>query len=376
LNLAKNFSKNYLTTAETNPLSALALPGYPFFISAIGQNSQLAVIIIQIILTPFIALAMTRIILSNRGTQYTLPVFTICLIETSLLVQSFTILTETLFTFCSIGGFYFLNQARNEFRIKEIGLATIFFSFAAILRPVGVILILLFLFGLILKFFNQKTMLVLFVSALIINGLWVGRNFAIYDVPSISYIDSHNLHYYEGAGAVSHEKNIPLLEVQRKESDRMLKIIGTAPSLKMRHTYQRQRGIDLILENKKGFLEMHIIGVFKILAGPGQGEMMKVLSQGERVQAEKNYEKIILYLMVFITLTILTLAIIGGYKAKLSPIEKLMTLQLLLTLLITSGSQAYSRFRTPIAPIICYFASIGLIKLIEIFKSRRLSIMQ
>lgn len=82
--------------------------------------------------------------------------------------------------------------------------------------------------------------------------------------------------YYEGAAALSKKEGISLLEAQTRESQRESKILRSNASLKEVVDYRISRGIELVIENPRGLLLVHIEGIGKILFGPGVAKARKL----------------------------------------------------------------------------------------------------
>jgi len=372
LKLSELFPSSYASTIDPYllELSLLRTPGYPIFLWIFHGNPiyiAIAQSVIQILIA-YMAVLIYRKIQINSSRTYERATFILVNLETSLTVHSFFLLSEVLFSlFVICFVYFFLKYLQNESKI--ISKAFVFASIAVIaiitIRPIGIIFLAYFpLAALFSKKWLKVGLLLLVMLSWI--GFWSSYNHSRAGIFVYSTIQNHNLLMYEGAGAKAIDTSRPLYEVQRQELGLRNETLRNTSDINSIDSYSQSRGIELIANHAKGFLEMHIIGILKILFGPNQGEAIRFLSNGERTKAETNAEKILLLGMVILTFLIGLFGLLSASttlfsNSALGEISRLI----LLFLVASGGAQAYGRFRAPLAAFLVISSIIFLAKILE-----------
>jgi 4-amino-4-deoxy-L-arabinose transferase-like glycosyltransferase len=365
LALSSNFREAFL---ENSPdLLALSIrrpPGYPFILSLLDSNTFYVGLLqhIMVIALSAITIALCKILTENSQIAHAAGI--LILIEPSLFVEASVTLSEVAFVFFSTSAIYFtLKVPADQFSLHSSLYAGLLFTAAMFCRPIGIILILVFLVLLLFNLprinWNHITILTL-IS--VFYGIWVFRNFFLASIPEFSSQQSHNLHLWEGSGASAFARNLSIDEVHEFEASLMKSKIGDQPSISEEASYRTNRGMYLILNNFPSFLLMHTVGIGKILLGPGQGEFMSFVSNGRITRSSNSLEHLSVYCLALLTILIFAFFVIGFIRSLKSKKDKFLPLNvfLLLNLIFSSGFQAYSRFRVPISPIMCCYAAIGM----------------
>lgn len=355
LRLSEAFPNSFFNSSDSSlqELSLLRTPGYPIFLWILNDN-PIAVALTQSLVQIFMAyisILIFREIAHNPNKKYEKTIFVLVNLESSLVVHSLYLLGDLLFSFfVSLFMLFFIKYIKRKQFSKRIFLAVSLVMITAItIRPIGVILLIyLPLIGIFTREFKRVSLLLGILIVWI--GAWSGYNLIRADIFVYSTIQNHNLLMYEGAGAKAMSQQIDLKVSQKQELLLRDKKVGVNATLSEIDSYSFKRGIELIKENFGSFLKLHGIGILKILFGPNQGETIRFISDGNRVKAESDIERILVAtfsLFAFILGTVSICAItyflfsngIGRWIASIS----------IIFIIFSSGSQAYGRFRAPLA---------------------------
>ncbi len=352
LDLASDFHQNYVSPGLLpNPDAFYVTPGYPLFLSLLSALEIWQIIFIQFCilgLTQFLCYRILKNLFQPRIALLGLAIF---LLESSTNVESFHILTETLFGIFFLAFLYFFSKRTNS-KLNPI-IAGGLLGISLLIRPVAQILIV----ALVATFLfakQKKNIAICLVLSVAILSSWLIRNNNVFGIPQLSGIQSLNLLYYEGAGASSIAKSQTLEKTQTLEGAREASSLGEAPNLIDIVHYRQNRGIALIKQNFLGFVELHAKGSVKILLGPGSATIDEIVRQMPFGTFPGS-----IYKFFSITLSLL-LALFSFYAIWLLIRDKQRTgkyfhvfvaLSFLLLLVSSAGANAYSRFRVPLVPL-------------------------
>ena len=361
--LAQNFTDAYETSNSSNPyLSFRRTPIYPLFLNLFSQgNGLFASLLTQQILSIGIVLLTWLLCRRLFSEKIAWVAALLTVVETSLLTSSFMLLSEILFTFLFLAGIYLFVYAQAS-RLQGVtyALSGVFFGLSALTRPIGIAIMLILLLHLLLTkdIKRFKSLITVGVTAIPII-FWSIRNFLSIGVFDVSSIQSHNLHLFEGSGSKAYRLGIPLDEVHAMEKNIMNQTIGENFTLQEEQRYRTTRGLTLIIENFPWFIKMHLIGAMKLLIGPGQGDSLSFLTNGKVFSATETWQYFLVGALLSITLAITIMAAYGLFrKNQLS--QPIVLISIVVIITMSSGIQAYSRFRAPIAPLLCIFAAVGI----------------
>jgi len=361
--LAENFTQAYSLDDSTNPyLSFRRTPIYPLFLKVLMQgDSLLGPLIAQQIISLAIT-CLTWLIAKKMFSEKTAWIAALLTsVETSILTSSFMILSEILFTFIFLTGITTFLWADN-FRSRNLvyALSGIFFGVSALIRPIGIgIIIILIVHFIFAKGGSKNRSLITLTVTLIPIIFWSVKSYVSVGVFDVSSIQSHNLHLFEGSGAKAYRLGIPLDEVHAQEKILMNQSIGESFTLIEEQKYRSKRGLFLIFQNFPWFMQMHFVGAVKMLIGPGQGDILSFLTQGRVLSATHLWQISLVGVMLCLTLFIVFSSLIGFFRT-FKQSQPLILATIIVTIVISSGIQAYARFRTPIAPLMCIFAAVGI----------------
>ena len=265
-------------------------------------------------------------------------------------------MTETLFNFVFVLFLYLLDIGTSKnLYLYASGLIL---GLALIVRPVGQILLIPLILMVVFRTWRKQITVVLLI-AIAVSSTWIIRNQIVFSVPQLSGIQSLNLLQFEGAGAFSKGNNVSLKEAQATETALQTNKIGESASIQQVVEYRVDRGIDLIIGNPIGFIELHLEGAVKILVGPGSANISKFTAH---FGLSETVTDVLKALIVMFRLMMITLVCITAYfslkRRVLIPIQFYSMVSWLLILISSGGANAYSRFRVPLIPleiiIICF----------------------
>lgn len=333
-------------------------PGYPFFLSLFDAQNYKLIIFFQFLLLAATQLLLYKLILKFTSRKIANLGLLIYIVESSSNLESFNLLTETLFSFFFVLFLYLLYNANRTNLISSM--AGIALGIAILIRPVGQVLLIPLLLLLLLRTYRNKIMLLLVVTV-VISSTWIMRNEIVYDVPQLSGIQSLNLLQYEGAGALAKENSQPLGEAQSAESKREISKVGLSATVNEIVSYRTDRGSKLIFENKKGFLLLHSEGAAKILFGPSTANLSKLTKHfriGENLT--QVLQVILISIRILITSTVLIFIFLAIKRRPVVPLEIYAMAAWFLVIISSGGANAYSRFRVPLIPLEIIIVCLGL----------------
>jgi hypothetical protein len=362
LELSQNMAQYYIERpSSTWELSLIRTPGYPFFLALFGSPTK-TIIVFQLLIHILISLTSIFVIkklIPQKFPNASILAFIMIQIESSLFVYTYRILSDLIFALFVIFLILLICGKHNHTKIDKLD-GAIFFVLLSILmiRPVGIVLLPIFIFMFLVTEYKMLYARLLIFTALIF-GAYSFYNYSITGVFTNSTIQNHNLLYWEGAGAKSISVQTGLDVIQNAERKRSAKIIGENPTLQLRDSYNQKRAIELITENKFSFIKMHSIGVAKILFGPNRYEIIAIFSDTGRITLPKWLMQALVGISLSITILISTLGMIGAFiYLKRGASFKLISITIFSFLVISSGPQAYGRFRVPIAALLIIFAAL------------------
>jgi hypothetical protein len=236
-----------------------------------------------------------------------------------------------------------------------IYLPTILFCLLLV-RPIG--LILMAVFFILLIFSNHKVFyLKLLIITVVIYSSYSAYNFFRLGVFTFSTVQNEHLLFYQGAAAKAITNSTALIVAQEEEKQIREFNIGLSPSIGVTNTYNGNRGVQLILENKLSFLKLNSTGIIKNLYGPNRFEINQLLSDEGRIFKNQPITNIVLGLSFVITFLISTAGVLGLILlSRKTESSKFIAILVSLLILFASGAGAYGRFRVPVAAFLSIYA--------------------
>ncbi|GAK51901.1 hypothetical protein U14_03147 [Candidatus Moduliflexus flocculans] len=381
-------------------------PGYPLFLACFfllaGERYAL-IIVAQIILSGCTIFLAARIAL-NRWQDKNIATLAALLltIDISSTVASQQILTETLFTFVLTVALWMSDAAfERTASAWRIAVFSGLLAVATLIRPISYYLIfpisLLALYSLRTRTPRQRWRVTLSMMAalllpwLTLIGGWQTRNFLVAGTTEFCTIQSVNLLFYRGAGIVAQRDGISFGQAQEQ--------LGYGRTYSQIHPETRnwteaqvalawkQEGLDLIYHYPVLTLKSQFNGLIKLLFSPGERTLLGYLGEDDKLSPIQDFFTLAFadfidkwtkrksFYLVFSVYTVTYLLLIyagiltSGWqriqcKTQLRFVDIRHAFVGVITvymLILSSGPEAYSRFRIPIMPIFCLYAAKGII---------------
>jgi hypothetical protein len=356
--LAMDFFNSYSINSSSNiEISVLRTPGYPLFIKIL-QN-EFTIISIQILLSLMISTLLVLIaksVIKSFSPILGYIIFITSQIESSIFVYTFKILTELLTAFALTLFLFFLIRQKNTSNPINIFVTAAIMILCCLIRPLPIIFIVTFI---VLLFISQKrkTHAKLLFILILFYFAYSSYNLVRAEIFTYTSVQNMNLLLYEGVGAKALSKDLDLLSVQKQEYDLRNFVLNSKPSLSDIDNYNLHRGLELISGNKLSFIKLHFIGTAKILFGPNKAEILSFINLNSNQSPWITTQEVIILISQFSTLIISSLGLIGALYFLIKNSEiRFLSIFMLVYLLFSSGASAYGRFRTPISPILVFFA--------------------
>ena len=366
--LMENDSVRYLRISEgfwsvffhSNPNadSFYITPGYPLFLSFFPSENIKLMIFFQLLLLGASQIILFKLIIRHTSNRVAYIGLTLFILESSTGLESFNLLTETLFNFIFVLFLFLFGDSKNKKHILYT--SGIVLGIALIVRPVGQILLIPLILMIAFRSWRRQVITVLLI-AVVVSSTWIIRNQVVFGVPQLSGIQSLNLLQYEGAGAFAKQNDVTLKEAQAEESNLEINQIGEGASIQTVVEYRVDRGIKLIIENPVGFFKLHLEGAVKILLGPGSANIRKLTSHFLSSEVLTNLVQVLIVLMRLVISSLAFIFIFLAIKKRVFiPIQFYSIVSWILILISSGGANAYSRFRVPLIPLEIIFICIGL----------------
>jgi len=366
--LMENDSVRYLRISEdfwsvffhsnANADSFYITPGYPLFLSFFPSENIKLVIFFQLLLLGASQIVLFKLIIRHTSSRVAYIGLMLFILESSTGLESFNLLTETLFNFIFVLFLFLFGDVKNKKHVLYT--SGIVLGVALIVRPVGQILLIPLILMIAFRSWRRQVITVLLI-AVVVSSTWIMRNQVVFGVPQLSGIQSLNLLQYEGAGAFAKQNDVTLKEAQAEEANLEINQIGEGASIQKVVEYRVDRGIKLIIENPVGFFKLHLEGAVKILLGPGSANIRKLTSHFLSSEVLTNLVQVVIVLMRLVISSLAFIFIFLAIKKRVFiPIQFYSIVSWILILISSGGANAYSRFRVPLIPLEIIIISIGL----------------
>ena len=177
LDLASNFHLNFVSPGLLpNPDAFYVTPGYPLFLSLLSALEIRQIIFIQFCILGLTQFLCYRILKNLFQPPIALLGLSIFLLESSTNVESFHILTETLFGIFFLAFLYFFSNRTNS-KLNPI-IAGGFLGISLLIRPVAQILIVALVLTFLIAKRKKNIAICIFLSVAILSG-WLIRNYNV-----------------------------------------------------------------------------------------------------------------------------------------------------------------------------------------------------
>ena len=391
-------------------------PGYPLFLAGlfgIFGETYVPVILIQILLNLGTIVMTYHMGAKLWGGRIALVGAVLLALDVSSLFSAQMVLSDTLFTFllCLAVGKGIDVFCKPNRTMVHLVACSVLLAFATLVRPITyylIILVMIILTTIWKLYWHQRWRKIgVFLAAVLIPwvvliGGWQLRNYLSTGSLTFSAIQSTNLLFYRAADVIAKRDGIPLEEAQRRlgyQNYRELHPETRTWTQTQLHRRWKDEGIKIIRGHPGLLLKSELLGMVRMLFGPGEGGLLVYLGfevkerhpglslfkmsprEYIRTWILKNPGQFglfvfsISYLMVvYIGVVIALWRLIGMRDDTRRDLIKNKTFKgsnlfiwgiTLYLVLISAGPEAYSRFRVPVMPFFCLYGGYGLYHIVS-----------
>lgn len=366
--LGTSFEESYFDqTSQLFGFSLLRTPGYPALIRivyALAGPRPWAVILVQVALglsIVWLVYLLAARLFGLRAARWAALAFSVDPI--SIILVSY-LQPEVLFTLALVAGTLAWVRGLQE-RSWGWGLAAgTVFGLAVLVRPIALYLPALlvpagwFLHG------GRWPRRLIFTLSLILAfaapvGGWVARNVEVTGVPMVSTVESINILFYRAAGAVAEEEGISIDEARARLARLAWQRAGPGLNDAEWARVAGALGVEILLDHPVGAAKTWGKGAVRLLVGPGRDELLRLLGIESRTQLAS-------VLLVGLEVVLYGLVMAGGALGLRQLVKdgrwfelSVLSLFLLYFVVVSSGVEAYSRFRVPMMPFFAVLAGYG-----------------
>jgi 4-amino-4-deoxy-L-arabinose transferase-like glycosyltransferase len=378
--------------------SAFRTPGYPFFLAAnivLWGETPILIIFAQVIISCINILLTYKIGKMFFSNNIAILAALLLALNPESITHSFFLLTETLFTLCSLLGMFFLFKYNQSRQRQALFWAGIWLGMAILTRPLALYYPLLIL-GVVWyidrkqKASFAKSAVVFSLACLALLVPWVVRNNMAVGVPTVSTISARNLYFYNALSYEASRDKLSKTELREKyEQDVAQQLLqsGLPATEGNESKFESKLAREIILSDPFGYAISHMkhnlnsllpeTDLLEILnLNAGQKGTLAILNQKGLMAAIQRYFGSSIGLIAFLLPSILLLGVtyLGWGTATVQMLwEKRFFPVLVLSLpifygLLLPGAPSNPRFRVPVMPFICILAAAGIFSLWQRFR--------
>jgi 4-amino-4-deoxy-L-arabinose transferase-like glycosyltransferase len=348
-------------------------PGYPLLLSAAVRlgDVELFTIAFQLLLsagTGYFVYKLAALLFDS--TRVGLLAALLYALEPLSIVFTVKLLSETLFTFFLVLGLYLLAlHARGSGTAPLLGPAAAF-SACVYVRAIGyylpVVGFVFLLLGPEWRFTRLRALrAAAFLGACaVLIGAWQVRNEVMAGYPKFSSSEDLNL-WLGSLAVVAHEKNADVLETIADAGGGPVGYWERHPEqlqwpMRERVAHLKKEGLENISRRPLLYLKMHLAGCVNTLVNPGARTALQLLVPGAGPGTPGwRPLTVLLGLLLVVTYVLAAVGVVGALPGKAWAVALLVGTAAYFALL-SGGFIGTSRYRTPIMPIVCMLAGLGI----------------
>jgi len=370
VHLAGDLGSAYLDSgSESFEVGLKRTPGYPVFLGvvfAISNGSEAWSIFIQVLFsvaTVWLTYQLARRMFNERVAI--LSAFALAVSPISVLYAGY-FQPEALFTFLLVAAALLWVRVLAEPSWWLAGAAGLTWGVAVLMRPIGLYLLFLVV-PVTLALGSQPLRQRIIVCGMIVFGFaiptggWIVRNTVATGVPTISTIVGTNFLEYRAAGAYAAEEGLTRIEARdlllselQAQNDRELNPAE-------RSDLKRSYGTQILLQHPVGTIKTMIRGAALMMLGPGRSPLYLRLGKADPHVADGRMEQTLAglgYVMLGIIYAAALVGAVAMWRHRRRELVVLLTI-IVYFLVISSGPEAWARFRFPMMPFIAILAGFG-----------------
>jgi 4-amino-4-deoxy-L-arabinose transferase-like glycosyltransferase len=374
-------SQQYLLLARSLPAyhwdgrpNTFRPPGYPMFIRLCGSRVPV-LLFVQALLGGLSVLGIGWLALRRFGKAAGYAAALLLAIDVPSLLYSGLVMSETLFAALVVLALVLHERG-------HVALTGLALGFGALVRPVGLVLVLPFAIALALRHDWRRTVLLVALFA-VLPALWCGRNWFYYHRVAYTSNGAFNLLYSDAAAVVASREHVPrdsartLVAQQAAVPEDEENPLAIAPLLErealrviagdpLRYAGLAARGIGWTLTGTKSD---ELVGFLIRGAETGYGA-----SVGTRLRSADGTERAVVLglsaIELLLTAGSLLLALIALLRRRTSA-KVLLPLAVAVCLVLAVGPFTDGRFRVPVMPLI-YLSAVAVLSVGRAASARRL----
>lgn len=223
-------------------------PGYPLFVSLVEGvfGHPLAVSVIQVVLSGLLVVVVYILGLQFATRRVGLIAAALFALEPVSLFHSIVGLSDFFFTFLFICALWLTirRYADGNAMIKGLGVAGVMLGYAALVRPIGQWLPILFSIGFLVYYIHSLkrthiyALLAFLVGVVAVVSPWMVRNGVLYDTYQLSSFGPYNIYEYNLPLHYAHTEGISLEEARGVFQERVGGIGGSMAYYKSFYKYE------------------------------------------------------------------------------------------------------------------------------------------
>jgi 4-amino-4-deoxy-L-arabinose transferase-like glycosyltransferase len=357
-------------TSKSNPhfgLSMLRTPVYPLYLSfthLITGSRVIGPMILQVLVGVAVVYVTYRLALTLFGRSVALCAAAILAIDPVSVIYSSLILTETLYSFFLVCAVLLLWRPQDNRWTRGLA-AGVLLGLATLTRPVSIYLSVVLAIGyLVLERENLRKAGLMALTFLIgfgvVAGGWIIRNDVMGGVATISTIEGYNILYYRAVGALQEGDHLTQSKAHHKLAKELKHELPPHATPGQVDKTEESLGTKIIREHVTGYVKEAVKGGGRLVFGPGNAELVTATA-GHATDLVDGYA--VVYLI-----GCYLLGLFGLWSAWRSYRLRMCVLPLLViiyTVIVSSGLEAYSRFRVPIMPFFAVLAGVGALAIVN-----------
>lgn len=190
-------------------------------------------------------------------------------------------------------------------------------------------------------------------------GSWIAHNAEATGVPTLSTVESINLLYYRAAGALVEDEGISLTQARAKLAQALARRVGPHLNEAERSRAAASLAIGTLVRHPVGAVKSWARGAVFLLGGPGRDELLRLLGISSRTGGTSIALVTLEFLVYGLILAGATWGVLVMVRERKWPQLTPILAVIAYLVIISSGAEAYSRFRAPLMPFFALLAGYG-----------------
>jgi 4-amino-4-deoxy-L-arabinose transferase-like glycosyltransferase len=362
--LSRHFSEAYVQAQEPFLWSSMVrTPGYPFFCYVWLQlfgDSLTSILIAQNVIS-LICVAVVFVWTRRRiGPAAANWAAVLVALDPLAITYSNLIRNEALFSLALLLAVWLWCDSLGRPRLSTVAASGLFFGLATLIRPITTF-VLLFVIPADMWLRRRNAGLVMSVCMIaafaVPVGAWVARNQAVAGQAVVSSIAGYNVAYFRYAGAIAEERGEARNDVvTRLQLDT---VFPFEPRAKVTDVSPIKSSlVRLLIDHPYGVIMGAVKGCLRLLLGPGTADF-NLEVHGDLHRTDRVVTATLSAYLAAVYVGLFTGIIVLVRKRAFETLLPIGAIALYLVI-VSSGPESYSRFRSPLMPLFAVVAGTGL----------------